>query len=50
MNETLRRLEFKRIVEMLTGHTRSEGGKSKALLLEPSFDIDLIKMRLDETE
>ncbi len=50
MKETLRRLEFERIVEMLTGHTRSEGGKSKALSLEPCFDIDIVKMRLDETE
>jgi len=50
MKEILRRLEFNRIVEMLTAHTRSEGGKRKVLVLEPSFDIDTVKMRLDETD
>ncbi|NLW63714.1 MAG: endonuclease MutS2 [Syntrophomonadaceae bacterium] len=50
MKETLRRLEFNRVVEMLTAQTRSEGGKNKVLTLEPSSDIDTVKMRLDETE
>ncbi|MGE5544130.1 MAG: endonuclease MutS2, partial [Bacillota bacterium] len=50
MRETLRRLEFNRIVEMLTEQTRSEGGKCKASALEPTPDIDVVTARLDETE
>ena len=50
MKETLRRLEFHRVVEMLTEQTRSEGGKRKASAIEPSSDIDVVRMRLGETE
>lgn len=50
MRETLRRLEFNRIVEMLTEQTRSEGGKLRALALEPTSDINDVIERLDDTE
>lgn len=50
MRETLRRLEYNRIEEMLTEQTRSEGGKRKALALEPSPDVCVVMSRLDETE
>ena len=35
---------------MLTEQTRSEGGKRKALALEPSPDVSVVMSRLDETE
>lgn len=50
MKETLRRLEFDRVLEMLQEETRSEGGGRIAYSLEPYPDIDLVQARLDETE
>ncbi len=50
MKDTLRRLEFKQVVELLAEQTRSDGGKRIASLLEPSSDFDLVRTRLDETE
>jgi DNA mismatch repair protein MutS2 len=50
MKETLRRLEFKQIVELLAEQTRSDGGTRIASALEPSSDFDVVMARLDETE
>ena len=47
--ETLQKLEFDRILEMLAQSAYSETGKQKALRVKPSTRYDVVMQRLDET-
>lgn len=49
-SETLRKLEFDKIQERLANLTQFEGGRSRALKMKPSQDIQIIRQRLDETQ
>lgn len=50
MNEqTLQKLEFNRILEMLAGSAYSETGRQKASRVKPSTRLDIVMQRLDET-
>ncbi|NLV16686.1 MAG: endonuclease MutS2 [Syntrophomonadaceae bacterium] len=50
MKETLRRLEFKRIIDMLIDQTVSAGGRLLAASLEPSSNIGAADSQQAETE
>ncbi len=47
--ETLNKLEFNKIQKSLADLAYSEGGKQKVLMMEPSSDLQLVQIRLDET-
>lgn len=47
--ETLQKLEFDRILEMLAQSAYSETGKQKALKVKPSTRYETVMQRLDET-
>lgn len=48
--ETLNKLEFHKIQLILADLAYSEGGRRKIMELMPSADLQLVNMRLDETE
>ncbi len=48
--ETLKKLEFDKIQQSLAELAYSEGGRQKIKLMQPSSDIKLVQIRLDETE
>lgn len=48
--ETLNKLEFDKIQSMLADLAYSEGGRQKIMAMLPSADLELVQMRLDETE
>lgn len=48
--ETLNKLEFNKIQQSLIELAYSEGGKRKIGLIQPSSDLQLVQIRLDETE
>ncbi len=50
MKESLRRLEFHKIIDMLTEQTVSAGGRRLAAELLPSADIVAVEARQSETE
>lgn len=48
--ETLKKLEFDKIQQSLAALAYSEGGQQRILMLQPSSDLQLVQIRLNETE
>ena len=48
--DTLNKLEFDKIQQSLAALAYSEGGRQKILMMQPSSDIQLVQIRLNETE
>ncbi|MGE5398693.1 MAG: endonuclease MutS2 [Chitinophagales bacterium] len=50
MKDTIRRLEFDKILDLLADQASFYGGRERALALTPATDFSLVQLRLAETE